>query len=350
MKFAIATRRSLASSLALVALFMLAPASQAKGHHHHGPDTVAGPLSVMVLGSGGPMAVSNGRASAGYLVFTDGQPRVLMGMGGGTFQRLGQSGVNIHAMDILLLSHLHADHDGELTPMIKTIYFHNLLARTSRTNPIRIWGPDSNGVTFPAPNDTVLQYPSTVDYVNDHYALPDGSDRYLHIFATAISGGASQFAVEPHNLNPTVAGATIENVLTAPDGLQVDAIAVNHGPAPAVAYRISYKGRSVVYSGDTSSMSDNMITIASHADLLIYDTSIMDVAPPNPVFHALHTSPTRLGQVAAAAHPRHLLLSHLTPVTEPNIKTIKDIIRSQGYHGHISAAHDLAIYNLGDDD
>jgi ribonuclease BN (tRNA processing enzyme) len=347
MRFMMKSRRGLVSVLASVTFFTLASAGCTRGDHHE-QEKVAGTLSVMVLGSGGPMAVSNGRASAGYLVFTDGQPRVLMDMGGGTFERLARSGVNIHAMDILLLSHLHADHDGELTPMIKTIYFHNLLAHTNRTNPIRIWGPDSNGVMFPAPNDKVLQYPSTVDYVNDHYSLPNGSDRYLHIFATAISKGASKFAVEPHNLKSAVAGATIQNVLTAPDGLKIDAIAVNHGPAPAVAYRIRYKGHSIVYSGDTSSRTNNMVTIAKQADLLIYDTSILDDAPANPVFHALHTSPTRMGQVAAAADPKRLVLSHLTPVTEPNIKTIKGIIRSQGYHGHISAARDLAVYNLGD--
>ncbi|GBE45653.1 hypothetical protein BMS3Bbin11_00743 [bacterium BMS3Bbin11] len=33
---------------------------------------VEGSLSVMVLGSGGPIATAEGRASAGYLIFTDG--------------------------------------------------------------------------------------------------------------------------------------------------------------------------------------------------------------------------------------------------------------------------------------
>lgn len=65
-------------------------------------DRVKGDLSVMVLGSGGPMATASNRASAGYLIFLDGKPRILMDAGGGTFARLAESGVNIRDLDIVL--------------------------------------------------------------------------------------------------------------------------------------------------------------------------------------------------------------------------------------------------------
>jgi len=60
-------------------------------------DDVEGSLSVMVLGSGGPQIQSSGhgRASAGYLIFADGQPAVLMDLGSGTFKSLGMSGAHI---------------------------------------------------------------------------------------------------------------------------------------------------------------------------------------------------------------------------------------------------------------
>lgn len=347
MKMFFHARRTVAAFLAASAL-AVAPLAHAGEHHHkHNEHEIEGPLSVMVLGSGGPMAVEGGRASAGYLVFTDGKPRVLMDVGGGTYERVAKAGINLADLDIVLLSHLHADHTGDLTPMIKTIYFHNNLAGKARTKPIRIYGPGGNGVPFPG--TSVPQYPSTTEYADDHYAMPDGAERYLNLFAKAISGGASSFAYQARDLNSAVSGATIENVLTAPDGLVIDAIAVNHGPVPAVGYRITYKGKSVVYSGDTSSKSDNMITLATGADMLIYDTSIMDDLPLNPVFHALHTEPTRLGAVAVAANPKKLVLSHLTPITVPRIDTVKDIIRDAGYTGRIKVAHDLAVYNLDDD-
>ena len=300
-------------------------------------------LSVMVLGSGGPIATATGRASAGYLIFVNDEPRILMDVGGGTYQRVAASGVNLHALDTILLSHLHIDHTGDLSAVIKTVYFHNNLAGTARSNPINIYGPVDNGVPFPGTD--IEQYPSTSDYVDGHYAMPNGVERYLNLFATAISGGASAFAYQAHDLKSAVPGAALEEVLRTDDGILVEAIAVDHGPVPAVAYRVSYKGQSIVYSGDTKSTGPNMVTIAQDADLLIYDTAIMDDLPPNPVFHALHTSPTRIGEVAAAANVKKLVLSHITPVTEPRLDQVKQLIR-QNYHGRIRAAQDLMVFKL----
>lgn len=165
---------------------------------------VEGSLSVMVLGSGGPVATAAGRASAGYLIFVDGKPRILMDVGGGSYQRLAESGVNIRDLDTILLSHLHIDHTGDLSSVIKTIYFHNNLARgmnpaiPGRTAPINIYGPSStsfpNGAGGKFPGTDVLQYPATTDYVDDHYSVAKGGvERYLNAFAPAISGGASAF-------------------------------------------------------------------------------------------------------------------------------------------------------------
>jgi ribonuclease BN (tRNA processing enzyme) len=310
-------------------------------------DKVKGPLSVMVLGSGGPIATSIGRASAGYLIFVEGEPRILMDVGGGTFQRLAKSGVNIRNLDIVLLSHLHIDHTGDLSAVIKTLYFHNNIAGTARTAPIHIYGPAANGATFPGTD--VTQYPATTVYSDGQYAMPNGVERYLNIFAKAISGGRSSFSYAAHDLNSMVSGATVEEVLRTDDGVVIEAIAVDHGPVPAVAYRVSYKGYSIVYSGDTRSTGPNMVTIAQDADLLIYDTAITDTLPPNPVFHALHTSPTRMGEVAADAEVKKLVLSHITPVTETRLDEVKDLVRVN-YDGKIKAAKDLKVFNLGHHD
>ena len=327
--------------LGVLCLAMATSSWAGKNEHEHKKNKST--LSVMVLGSGGPIATASGRASAGYLIFLDDEPRILMDVGGGTYQRVAASGVNLHALDTILLSHLHIDHTGDLSAVIKTVYFHNNLAGTARSNPINIYGPVDNGVPFPG--TSIEQYPSTSEYVNDHYAKSNGVERYLNFFATAISGGASTFAYEGHDLNSTVDGATIQKVLRTDDGILVEAIAVDHGPVPAVAYRVSYKGQSIVYSGDTKSTGPNMETIAQNADLLIYDTAIMDDLPPNPVFHALHTSPTRMGEVAGAANVKKLVLSHITPVTEPRLDQVKQLIRVN-YYGEIVAAEDLMVFKL----
>src|SRR5277367_4822481 len=80
-----------------------------------GPDDAH--LSLLVLGSGGPGAT--GRAGAGYLVALDGQPRILVDAGPGTFVRAGEAGVDLSQVDTVLLTHLHVDHAGELSGLIK---------------------------------------------------------------------------------------------------------------------------------------------------------------------------------------------------------------------------------------
>ena len=201
---------------------------------------VKGELSVMVLGSGGPIATAEGRASAGYLIFTDGKPRVLMDVGGGTYQRLAKSGTNIKDLDIVLLSHLHADHTGDLSSVMKTVYFHNNLARNQaaaqgvtlagRTAPINIYGPTSsalpamvNGVSFKKPDGSLVLdangnpisvYPSTEDYAHGQFSVfKGGVERYLAAFVAGISdddgpmgpgGPVSKFAYTANDLSSKV--------------------------------------------------------------------------------------------------------------------------------------------------
>lgn len=304
-------------------------------------------LSIMVLGSGGPVAHRTARASAGYLIFIDRKPRILLDAGGGTYQRLAASGTNIKDLDLVLLSHLHIDHTSDLSAMIKTLYFHNRSAGTLRKKPIHIIGPGENYKGFPPvlKGATASQYPSTSQYVDGHYHLNTGVQRYLHIFARAISGGEFNYTtqdVQPDVMQP------IKTVYEK-DGLVVKAIGVTHGPVPALAYRIEYKGKALVYSGDTSSKTSNMISLAKDADLLIYDTAIMDDLPNGPkdkVFFALHTTPTRMGQVAKRAGAKGLVLSHITPLTGLRLDKVKKLITEQGFRGRIEVARDLALYNL----
>jgi len=360
---------------------LIAAFSWAEDDHLPAVSRVHGPLSVMVLGSGGPMATAEGRASAGYLIFTDGKPRILMDVGGGTYQRLAESGTNIKDLDIVLLSHLHADHTGDLTSVIKTIYFHNNLARAAaaqkgvtlpgRTAPINIYGPGASTLPPATPGVTYkngsLVYPATMDYVDGHYSVQKGGvERYLSAFVAGISDdngppttegeSVSTFAYNAIDKSSTVPGAAIEEVLSTSDGLVITCIAVDHGPVPALAYRIEYQGYSVVYSGDTGTKGigpnhlgqGNMEKIADGADMLIYDTAIMEAgdAPPNPLFHILHTEPSLIAGVAKSAGVKRLVLSHLTPVTSPRLDEVKTIILSNGYTGRIIGARDLAVYNI----
>jgi len=323
-------------------------------------DKVSGALSVMVLGSGGPIGTAEGRASASYLVFVDGQPKILMDAGGGAYQRLAASGTDIRDLDIVLLSHLHIDHMGDLSPIVKSMYFQNRVYNVAngtfppgRTKPFRVYGPNANGVPFPpalGADPGTAQYPASSEFVHNHYDLNHGDERYMNVFTRAISGGIFKYSV--NDVSPNWQVYSPETIIDE-NGLVIKAVGVNHGPVPSLAFRIEYKGKSIVYSGDTSSIGNNMVQLSSGADLLIYDTALGTDTPPNPsfdIFYTLHTTPSRIGDVAHQANAKSLVLSHITPQTEGKFDTLKSMIRAKGYEGKIKLASDLKVYNLFKDD
>lgn len=342
----IQTTLILVSGLMMVAFGAVAQADGALG----GPAVkrVHGALSVMVLGSSGPMIQPSGRASAGYLVFTDNQPRLFMDLGTGTFKSIAMSGAQIGQVNDILLSHLHIDHTSDLPGVIKGIYFAGRLEGRPHTAPIQVYGPGA----WPAGFRFAGMFPSTSQFMDALFGT-DGIYRYLRPFVDGADGPPplGVFGYQVHDISPVYEGdPPVQTILDA-SGLVIKEVPVSHYEAPNIAYRIEYKGYSVVYTGDTNSTTDNIIRLAKGADVLIYDTSILDNQPP-PIspFHRRHTTPTRIGQVAAAADPKELVLSHLTPVSLPNITTIKKIIRQQGYTGKISVARDLKVYNASDID
>lgn len=65
------------------------------------------------------------------------------------------------------------------------------------------------------------------------------------------------------------------------------------------------------------------------------------------MFYALHTTRTRIGEVAAAASLRALLLSRIITITDPRIGQVKRKVRAQGYDGKIIEAKDLMMIDSG---
>src|SRR6201990_523417 len=98
----------------LLAFALLTPAvAQTCGAHG---------IAVQVLGSGGP-ELQDKRASSSYLIWADGQPRGLVDAGGGSALRFGESGAQMSQIDVILFTHFHEDHSGDLPALIKSSWF-----------------------------------------------------------------------------------------------------------------------------------------------------------------------------------------------------------------------------------
>ncbi len=298
-------------------------------------DAVTADFAVMVLGSGGPVATDNGRAGSSLLIFVEQKPVLLMDTGSGSFKSLALSGARLTDVHHFLYTHLHIDHTSDMSAMVKSLFFHRLGAGLLLPDAINFYGPVS---TNPG-------YDSMSKYITSHYAGPDGVERYLNGFANAFFAGASPFVPVGNDLPSDSTSSVMTTVLKAHNGLTVKSIPVFHGGTPSLAYRIEYKGKSIVWSGDTNSSTDNMIKISTGADVLIYDTAILENPVPNFLL-MFHTTPTRIGAVAAAAAPANLVLSHLSTTTESNLGLIQRTIRRQGFMGNIIPASDLQVINV----
>jgi ribonuclease Z len=113
------------------------------------------------------------------------------------------------------------------------------------------------------------------------------------------------------------------------DGLKVEALAVDHTPVePAVGYRFSYKGRSLLITGDTVKLA-NIEQFAQGVDLLVHEAlapnlvNLMNaVAKRNgniileKITHDIldyHASPVEAAETARDAGVGHLLYYHIVP-------------------------------------
>jgi len=280
-------------------------------------DTSSSHFALVVLGSGGPR--SFGRASSGYAVLVDGRPRLLVDVGPGTFLRLGELDLDLDALDTVLLTHLHVDHAGELPGFVKA----RDLARNALTR-FRIVGPDGDQL-----------YPSTSRFI-DRLFGDQGAFAYLPSFS-----GELRFSVTDL---PT-SGSTEPREVLEEDGIRVQAIAVDHGNAPAVAYRVERGGHALVVSGDLASKDSRLARLAAGADLLVYDTSVLDPPGSTESLYDLHTPPRRIGEVATEAHARSLLLSHLTGRTEDHAAEVLSSVRTT-YQGEVRFALDCMKVEL----
>ena len=269
-------------------------------------------LEVVVLGSGGPRAF--GRAGSSYLVLLGGRPRILVDAGPGAFLRIGELDLDLGQVDTVLLTHLHIDHSGDLAA------FFNARALTS-DGPIvyRVFGPDGAGL-----------FPRTSRFVN-LLVGQDGAFAYQKTF-----GADESFAVRDLPISLDSARTKIVDE----DGLVVEEIATHHGDCPSVAYRISYKTVTVVFSGDMdASALPNLVQLAKNADLLIFNCAVLDPPDSPSQLHDLHTPPRKIGQAARDSGVKSLLLSHLAPDVQGQEAVVRKSIRAS-YAGPVAFASD----------
>jgi ribonuclease BN (tRNA processing enzyme) len=213
-------------------------------------------LKVTLLGTGVGIP-QPGRSQSAILV--ENASPLLFDCGAGTLLRLDQAGVGLEAMDTVVLTHLHLDHVSDLLALANARYLSQLPG-------LEIYGPAGTEQWF-----KIL-----------HSAFP-----YLE-----------KMEVNVREVQPMDSLSL--------KGCDIFAEAARHSVI-ALAYRLEWDEKVVVYSGDTEP-SVRVAALAEGADLLVHECSF-----PEPFEVTNHTTPHRLGSVLRNANAKRVVLTHLYP-------------------------------------
>ena len=251
----------------------------------------ANPVSVQILGSGGP-AINRERASTSYLLWVGPQAKMLVDMGGGAFLRYGQAQAKLADLSLIALSHFHPDHVSDLPALM-------WLSTFTRKQPLPIVGPSGN--------DLVPALPIFLS------RLFDGKDGAFQVLGTTLGGPPPPGVGVPGlgggvRLEPGIADVSKTEPTTVydKDGLTVTALGIPHGNIPALAYRVKTRDVTVVFSSDQNGTNPRFIDFARSANVLI-----MHLAIAAGTTSPLHASPATVGRIAQSAGVGRSILSHI---------------------------------------
>jgi len=221
-------------------------------------------MRLTILGSGTNLHPA--RAAAGYLVRTD--QTMLLDFGPRTLSNLLKTGVDRHSITHILFSHFHADHFSDFI----TFYFDAVIYTKHSGG----WRPD---LTLIGPRGAKALFRSIMA------TFPSFSDPPFRVHLKEVTDRA--FWISETLITP-------RRVVHVPD-------------LNSVGYRIEYKNKTLVYSGDAQ-YCDSLVRLCREADVAVLDCSF-PATKPGPV----HMHAGECGRVAEEAGVNRLVLSHFYP-------------------------------------
>jgi ribonuclease Z len=213
-------------------------------------------LKITMLGTGVGIP-QPGRSQAAVLVEND--RALLLDCGAGTLLRLDEVGVDLEALDSVLLTHLHLDHVSDLLALANARFLADMPG-------LQIFGPQ-------------------------------GTEAYFKI-ARSLYPNLEKMSVMVQELKP-MDSFTLK-------GFDIFAEEARHS-VTALAYRLESEEKIIVYSGDTEPC-PRVAALAKQADLLIHECSF-----PEPFDVTNHTTPKKLGSMIKGLGIKRVVLTHLYP-------------------------------------
>lgn len=282
---------------------------------------------VTLLGTGDPIPRVD-RFGPSTLVQVGGQ-QLLFDVGRGATQRLIQLDVKLSAIDATFITHFHHDHLNGFADLWMTGWIPPPFGR--RSEPMEVWGP--TGITSMLAHLEKAYALNTSIRIPDELLPPEGIKLVAHEFDE-------------------------DGVVYEKDGVKVIAFAVDHGDLikPSYGYRIDYKDRAVVISGDTK-FDENLIKAAKGADLVIHEVGLVtdELLASSEQFRRIiahHTTPEEAGIVFDRVNPKLAVYTHLVMLSAPGFpeETLENLISRTrtNYDGPLVVGEDLMTFIVDD--
>jgi ribonuclease Z len=265
-----------------------------------------------MLGTGTPNPDPD-RSGPAVAIVVAGQP-YLVDCGPGVVRRAAAAGLEMPTLNRLFITHLHSDHTMGYADLILTPWV------LERDRPFVVFGP-----------------PGTQE-MTDHILAAYAEDIQIRLHGSQPQN-ATGIAVDVHEIEP--------GIVYRDDAVTVTAFAVPHGAWDhAFGYRFQTADRSVVVSGDTTP-SEAVVEACNGCDVLVHEVYAKagwDRRTPDwQAYHAAsHTSGVELGELAARARPKLLVLYHQLMWGATEEELLAEI--RQNFDGEIVFADDLDAY------
>jgi ribonuclease Z len=260
-------------------------------------------LYVITTGTGAPMPDIN-RAGPQTIVVA-GDKKFAFDTGPGSTRVIESSNIGVSDLEAVFFTHYHSDHIGDLGEL-----FLKRWGTKGVDTPLPVYGP--TGVSKVV-NGFESAYLLDRDYRIEHHGEEDFPE--------------SGFGGEPIEFDLGSELASSE-VIYSEGYVEVIAFNVDHQPiSPAVGYRVNYKDRSVVISGDLV-YTESLIEHAKDVDLLVSEalnhkfTSILSESTEGFDSNAsivandikdYHITPKDVGIWATKSNADHVLITHILP-------------------------------------
>jgi ribonuclease BN (tRNA processing enzyme) len=274
--------KTVAAALGLTALFLCQGVVVAAAQG--APSGVRDSTVIVTLGTGTPRPQPDAWGPATAVLV--GGRVFLVDAGVGIERRLAAAGLPVDGVTAVFITHLHSDHVLGLADLIFTSWV------LGRSRPFPVYGPHG------------------LAQMTEHLYAAFSEDIRIRTEGLEHESRGG-YRVRVHEIRPSVVYDSA--------GVRVTAFPVKHGAwREAYGYRFDGPSRSIVLSGDTRP-SEELVRMATGVDVLIHE-----IQPSDSTFHPphrsaadwaryvseYHTTALQLGELAARAQPKLLVVSH----------------------------------------